>query len=237
MSLINDALKRAKHAQQKSPPPTSPGLVLRPIESGRGKQSNLVTLLPLAVVVLAGVGGLMIWFAMGASGIRPSPTTVVQARSASPPAATQRKPTPMAQTSLETPLTKAASTQPVASPSASAPPARAPEATPAQSISQPSSSIIAATVSPAPVSASVPASAAPTATIPQAVVVASGPPPPPALPKLQGIFYRPERPAALLDGKMVLVGRTSGEYHVVAISQQSVTVMRAGQTNILNMPD
>ena len=232
MSLINDALKRAKHAQQKSPPPTSPGLVLRPIEPERGKQSNLVTLLPLAVVVLVGVGGLMIWFAMRASGMRPSPTTVVQARSASPPAATQPIRTP-----LEKPLTKVAPAQPVVPPSASAPPARAPETAPAQSISQPSPAIVAATILPAPVSAPMPASAAPAATITQAVVVASGPPPPPALPKLQGIFYRPERPAALLDGKMVLVGRTSGEYRVAAISQQSVTVIRAGQTNILNMPD
>jgi hypothetical protein len=57
------------------------------------------------------------------------------------------------------------------------------------------------------------------------------------LPKLQGIFYRPERPAALLNGRTVLVGGTRGEYRVVAISQQSVTVVRAGQTNVLNMPD
>jgi hypothetical protein len=62
-------------------------------------------------------------------------------------------------------------------------------------------------------------------------------PPPPPLPKLQGIFYRPERPAALLNGKTVLIGGMSGEYRVVAISQQSATVERAGQTNVLKMPD
>lgn len=67
--------------------------------------------------------------------------------------------------------------------------------------------------------------------------MASAPPPLLTLPKLQGVFYRPERPAALLNGKMVLIGGTVGEYRVVAMSQQSVTVVRAGQTNVLNMPD
>jgi len=227
MSLINDALKRAKQAQQTSPAPLRSGPALRPVEPTQRKQSSFEILLPIALVALVGVGGLMIWFAMRASGMRPAPTTVVQARSASPPAATQPKPTP-----LETPLTKVATAQPVAPPVASAP-----ETSPAPSISQASRANVAATISPAPVSATVPASVAPTAMITQAVVVASGPPPPPALPKLQGIFYRPERPAALLDGKLVWVGRTSGEYCVVAISQQSVTVARAGQTNVLNMPD
>jgi hypothetical protein len=57
------------------------------------------------------------------------------------------------------------------------------------------------------------------------------------LPKLQGIIYRPDRPAVLLNGKTVLIGGTSGEYRVVAISQQSATVVRAGQTNVLEMPN
>jgi hypothetical protein len=34
-----------------------------------------------------------------------------------------------------------------------------------------------------------------------------------------------------------LIGGMSGEYRVVAISQQSATVERAGRTNVLNMPD
>ena len=33
MSLINDALKRAKQAQQSAPPPATPSLQLRPLES------------------------------------------------------------------------------------------------------------------------------------------------------------------------------------------------------------
>jgi len=260
MSLINDALKRAKQAQKKSPAPTTASPALRPVEPTRQKQSNFEILLPIALVVLVGVGGLVIWFSMGAVGARPSLTAVAQVKPAPASVVTAPKPTPPplipkapAQTAPRTPTSriatapsitrlpqptsKSATDQPVIPPAASAPPARAPETATSRSISQPSPAIIAATVSRSPVSAAVPAPAAPTAPTTLAVVVASGPPPPPALPKLQGIFYRPERPAALLDGKMMLVGRTIGEYHVVAISQQSVTVVRAGQTNVLKMPD
>jgi hypothetical protein len=57
------------------------------------------------------------------------------------------------------------------------------------------------------------------------------------LPKLQGIFYRPNRPSALLNGKTVMIGGRSGEFLVVAITQQSVTVARAGKTNVLSLPE
>jgi hypothetical protein len=257
MSLINDALKRAKQAQQENPAPPRTGPALRPAEPMRRKQSSFEILLPIMLVALVGVGGLVIWFTMGA-GARPSPTAVAQLKPASTSASAATKPplpplTPKAppQTAPQTstvkdattssvtrplqPTSKSAIAQPFAPPAGSAPSGRVPETAPSPSISQPNPATVAATISPTPVSAPVPGSAAPAATITQAVVFASGPPPPPPLPKLQGIFYRPERPAALLDGRMVLVGRTSGGYHVVAISQQCVTVARAGQTNVLSM--
>jgi cytoskeletal protein RodZ len=218
LSLINDALKRAKHAQQKSPAPvTSP--VLRPVEPVRRKQSNLGILLPLALVVLVGVGGIIIWFAMRSGSTKTSPSGVTSVTAAT--AASAPKPTP-----------KPATAQPVASSAASAPLALAPETTSASVSAPVPASTQAQPASAQPITA--PASTTPVATVTQLVVVASGSPP---LPKLQGIFYRPERPAALLNGKTVLVGGTSGEYRVVAISQQSVKVVRAGQTNVLNMPD
>jgi hypothetical protein len=195
MSLINDALKRAKLAQQTSPPPTSPGPVLRPVEPVRRKDPSLAILLPLALVVLVGVGGLIIWFAMRPGSAKKSPSSVASMKPA---------PAPVIQS---TPKPAASPPSPVVAASESNP-----------------------ATNPLPV-----ASATTTTTSPIAVV--SEPPPPPPLPKLQGIFYRPERPAALLNGKTVLVGGTSGEHHVVAISQQSVTVVRSGQTNVLEMPD
>ena len=242
MSLINDALKRAKHAQQKSPPPPSPGPLLRPVEPVRRKQSDLGILLPIALVVLVGLAGLIIWFAMRTNGARPSPTAVAQVKPVSASAATSPKPTPT--TNLTPPL---AATKPAPAAPAQAAPRRPetkvatapPIARPPQPKSKPApisaprpASTQAQAATPQPIT--VPTATATTETVTQPVVVVSKPPP---LPKLQGIFYRPKRPAALLNGKMVLIGDTSGEYRVVAISQQSVTIVRTGQTNVLNMPD
>jgi hypothetical protein len=66
-------------------------------------------------------------------------------------------------------------------------------------------------------------------------VVASQPLPKPVLPKLQGIFYRPDRPEAIIDGKTVLVGDRVGEFRVLAISRDDVTLAGAGQTNVLSL--
>jgi hypothetical protein len=66
-------------------------------------------------------------------------------------------------------------------------------------------------------------------------VAAKAPPPGIAWPKLQGIFYRPDRPSALLNGRTFLVGERSGDCLVLAIDRQSVTLVSAGQTNVLRM--
>lgn len=268
MSLINDALKRAKHAQQKQVPPRpSPDPALRPAVPARQKPPNVVMLLPLALVVLLGGSGLIIWFASSAGGARPSSVTVVQARSISTPAPTAAatRPTLPATSELppqapnlpatQIPTTKLQIAQPLGPPTGGAPPVSVPLAIRGQNEHdvQPGLPVVPATLPPVSASdlsaASVqseselagpiidPAPLEATATVTQSAVVVSGPPLPPPLPRLQGIVYRPERPAALLDGRTVLVGRTSGEYRVVAISQQRVTVVRAGQTNVLEMPD
>jgi len=204
---------------------------------------------------------------LSAGGARPSSATVVQARSLSTPAtaatatratlpATSELP-PQApnQPATQIPTTKLEIAQPVSPPTGGAPPVSVPLAirVDREHDVQSGLPVVPATLPPVspsvPSAASVPAESelagpiitpAPleaTTTVTQSAGVANGPPPPPPLPKLQGVVYRPERPAALLDGKTVLVGRTSGEYRVVAISQQRVTVVRAGQTNVLEMPD
>ncbi len=63
------------------------------------------------------------------------------------------------------------------------------------------------------------------------------PPKPPAPPfKLQGIFYRPSRPAALVNTKTVYVGDKVGAAKVKAITQESVTLEIGGQTLVLTLP-
>lgn len=63
-------------------------------------------------------------------------------------------------------------------------------------------------------------------------VVETRPPPP----RLQGIIFHPTRPSAVLNGRLVFVGERLGEWRVTAIDARSVTVVAAGQTNVLELP-
>jgi hypothetical protein len=71
-----------------------------------------------------------------------------------------------------------------------------------------------------------PAAAAPpaAATPPPAEVSAPAVNPPDA-PKLQGIFYSPTDPSAIIDGKTVRLGDPFRQYHVKAISKYTVTLV------------
>ncbi len=80
-------------------------------------------------------------------------------------------------------------------------------------------------------------------------VAASVPPPaateepilqPPASPfanlKLQGIFYRPNKPAVVINSKTLYPGDKVGNVKVVAITRESVLLESNGQTNVLTLP-
>jgi hypothetical protein len=67
--------------------------------------------------------------------------------------------------------------------------------------------------------------AAPPVAAPPAVVSSPpSPPNPPHSPKLQGIFYSPSAPAAILDGKMVRPGDSFLQYRVTEITRSAVTL-------------
>jgi hypothetical protein len=73
------------------------------------------------------------------------------------------------------------------------------------------------------------------AVTPPVVAQASEPPAPanpPDLPKLQGIFYSPTAPSAILDGKTVRPGDPFKQYRVKAISQNAVILIGPGQKEI-----
>src|SRR5512138_2119671 len=53
MSLINDALKRAKAAQQETPLPPTPGPQLRPVEPASAVRHGVGVVLPLALAIVA----------------------------------------------------------------------------------------------------------------------------------------------------------------------------------------
>jgi hypothetical protein len=53
--------------------------------------------------------------------------------------------------------------------------------------------------------------------------------------KLQGIFYRPANPSAVVNSKSVFVGDRIGNAKVKAIDHQSVTLEVAGETKVLTL--
>ena len=61
---------------------------------------------------------------------------------------------------------------------------------------------------------------------PPAVAPSETPPPlnPPNAPKLQGIFYSPAAPTAIVDGKTVSVGSRCLQYRVTEITKSTVTL-------------
>lgn len=64
MSLINDALQRARQTQQQNPPPTPP-LQFRPVEPGQPNHARAPLLfvgLALALILVVALGGLVVWF-------------------------------------------------------------------------------------------------------------------------------------------------------------------------------
>jgi outer membrane protein assembly factor BamB len=225
MSLINDALKKAKQAQKKSPPPPAPAVPHRPAETTQSEIPTSGMLWPLALAGLAAVVVLMIWFALRTGGSRETVSVGAQLQ----PAAVALKTVPAA--SSPTSRTLAAATKPVVQN-----PAPLPTTAPSD-LPSPKTATAAPFATPTQAGTTVTAADPGHASTPAAVVPSEPPAILATVPKLQGIFYRPDRPAAVLSGKTVFVGSTTGDYRVVAIDPATVTLVRAGQTNVLSLAE
>jgi hypothetical protein len=199
MSLINDALKRAKQAQQKNAPPPPSAAPLRPVEAPlRRSPPPRSLLVPIVVaVVLMFVGAVVLVLALKGGGKTDSGNnTLTQASAVTP--------TPSAPVDRATNVSVAVQPTP-------------------------------------PIITNAPSVVVPTVITQTVVIIEKAEPVtnavPPALPKLQGILYNPARPTAFLSGKSYVIGGRVGEFTVVGITKQSVTVERAGQTNVLTMEE
>ncbi len=211
MSLINEALKRAKQAQKENPAPPS-ALQFKAADPSQRRSSGPPVLMIVAVVVVLALVGAFVMIAL-------------QKRGASPVVNARQPNEIRLQTAAPSVVT------PVANP------ASAHEPVLATSQSQATQSAVPNTAAEPRVSATPPVSASADSVTNIATADVDPTPAKPALPKLQGIFYRPQRPSAVISGKNVFVGSRVGEFQVLAITQESVTISSATQTNVLSLAE
>lgn len=215
MSLINDALKRAKQAQQQTPPPSEPPPHAPPIEPAQHVRHNLGLLLPAMFAIIAMLMLFVLW----------------QAAQKNRPA--QANQTTKGQTEV------AASTR--TAPSPASPPT--PTFTKIDKPSPPSEAANAANMVAAPSALATTNSAVPgnetgavTNTSPTNALT-EPPAPKPAPLRLQAIIFNPKRPSVMIGGKTLFIGDKLGELRIVAIDRGSAILAGAGQTNVLTLPD
>lgn len=213
MSLINDALKRAKQSHQRAavPPPQVP---LRPVAAPPKSSAPRSLFLPVIVAaILLLAGGILIAFALQ--------------RSSRAPATGGQQPIHASQD----PSTASVSLREQASGK------EKPNIVP--TVSVPSSTgrstpLLAPNSNPPPVIVVVTQLVETPRPQPELA-----PPERPAvtLPKLQGIVFDPSRPMAFLNGKSCAIGGHVGEFTIIGITKEAVGVEHNGVTNWLRMAE
>jgi hypothetical protein len=216
MSLINDALKRAKEAQPQAAPPPAPNLQLRPIEPVQYTRHTLGLILPAGLAVAALFLLLFVWQLTSRNGS--TQPTEVKAR-----IARKENPTPAPPSAAA--LVAAAP----AAPASAAPPAPLPLPA-AGAPDLPAATVVTAPTNP-------PVAEVQEGGVTNTTAVAEAPPPKPALPKLQAIIFSPARPSVMIGGKTLFIGEKLNGFRVMAIDQESATLVSASQTNVLTLSE
>ena len=196
MSLINDALKRAKAAQRPTPPAAK--VEFRPTHEpaptpARGSGGLLLAILGLFLV--ASLIFIRLTSRNATGGKTPGVSSAPETASILPAPPTPRPAAEIVQTAAN-------SSAPLSNVSPKESAAVAPAAIAQNQVSNP-------------------------------VIVEAAPPKP--APKLQAIFFNPTRPSAMINGRTVYVGGKVADGKVIGIDQESVTVLAAGQTNVLTL--
>jgi hypothetical protein len=207
MSLIHDALKRAKVAEKQPVPPDSPGPAFRAVEPGQYARRGIGIALPVALGVVALLGLFLVWrFAQ--NGVRarssdtPSHAAVAEPAKPTTPLATDAPaPKPMAAVAPSTPV-----------PAVATPPTEAVTVMLTNSAADTATNIATSTAAPAE----------PT-------------PPKPAPLRLQALFFHPQHPSAVVSGKTLFLGDRIGDLRLVAVDKESVTLAGGGKTNVLTL--
>ncbi len=228
MSLINDALKRAKDAQQDAPAPVNSGPPLRPVETEILVRHGVGLGIPIILALVALLILFFVWqYAPRRNAARSVSTTAtetqVRARNLPEPNSIQEAQTP----SLGTAAAK--TTQ--------QPPQQA--ASQNSTAKSTTSEATASTASQPPIEPSTATRVETNGTIQgtNAVVAVSSEPAKPSLPKLQGIVFSRQKPSAVISGKTLFIGERIGSFRLVAIAQDSATLVSGGQTNVLTLEE
>jgi hypothetical protein len=209
MSLINDALKRAKQTQAQASPSVAAGPQLRPVESVPHAHKSFGLLLPAALILIVGIGLFFVWGRFHAA---PGANTSSQIVNNTTPSSAPELP----------------ATQPV---KAAAP---VQKTTPEPSSKEQGETIVFGPPSGGQAVApnsklSVPEAAISVASVEKPGTISTYPF------RLTGIVYHPTRPAAMIGGKTLFINDKVGEWRVVAIARDSATLSNAGQTNVLTL--
>ena len=227
MSLINDALKRAKRVRQETAEPTSPNLPFRPVDlDPRPARRGLGLLLPISLAAVALLGLLLLWELSKRDSAKPGqPQESLAVAARTPPSSDA------ALATAEPPVT------PSSVPSAFKSP------TPSSLVSRNASETAAAgAVNSTSVASVAPASSGTaSASVDQDTVETNRTAmtePSPAVPaplKLQGIVFDRKRPSAMINGHVVFVGDRIRDVRVMAIQQDNVLLVGASRTNLLSL--
>ena len=243
MSLINDALKRASEQKAQQSPPAEVSAELQSIDT----TNDQARLWPIGLFAVCLVGSLwfgwMWWHGEGTQSAEAisEDTTEVAARSPSgisessnadqEPAAptdssyvTQELPRVERKSKTTTPaLAAALPAPPVVPPPAIASVPWSPPVVPPTAAPKPAKVPSRETPNPGPIARTTPATA----------------PAPTSFPSLtlQGIYYRPTRPAAVINARTVYVGDRVLGFSVTAITKNALTLSSAAETKVLSLSD
>ncbi len=212
MSLINDALKRAKQAQQQNRFGGQPAVRLQPVDYASRPYYFLRSVVALLAVLTLACSG---WFFRkwwSSRGQRRSVVVAAYEAKAESAAQSKARPQPSPRKSvIQVNTNIVVRTNVTVTPK------------------------LEADARPAPTTASI-STLQTTASAPAPATEPAAPPSPFADLKLRSIIYREDKPAAVINGDMLYVGDEIGGARVVRIERSSVTVERKGETNELRLP-
>ncbi len=237
MSLINDALKRAKDAQQDAPKPPNPGPPLRPVEDENLVRRSVGLVIPAALAIVALLILFLVWqYASRTKTAHQGQTLASEARARTLPGQTAppaTSPAEGAEQNLTPSKPKPADAAPATMPtqSSGANSTLAPAATsqaPEQAVAKQTNSSPVTAVKPDASSSNAPSNT---------TAVAVTEPVKPLLPKLQGIVFNPKRPSAVINGKTLFLGERVAGFRVTAIGKDTATIVGGGQTNVLMLEE